>query len=82
MEPPGTPNPSTHRSNVFSEPVGGIGFTLSLYPLSLHDPLPATWPETRKNTYKIQNITFCQHVRRVHRAIGESFGIRVATLRP
>ena len=35
---------------VFSEPVGGIGFTLSPYPLSLHDPLPVTWPKTCKKT--------------------------------
>ena len=41
------------RSNVFSEPVGGIGFTLSPYPLSLLGLCPARWQKTRKNTYKL-----------------------------
>ena len=54
-------DPSVER---LLRPVSGIGFTLSPYPLSLHNPLPATWHKTRKNTYKMQNITFCQHVRR------------------
>ena len=45
-------------SKCILDPVRGIGFTLSPYPLSLLDPLPARCSKTRKNTYKSQKCVF------------------------
>ena len=54
---PEAPKSVDPRSNVFSDPHGWIGFTLSPYPLSLLRPSPAISPKTRKNTHTHTQIT-------------------------
>ena len=68
MESLGTENPST-LGRTLSQTLlrGDRVYPIPPTPLPLHDPPPAIWLKTRKNTYELQKHAFCQAQLAPHR---------------
>ena len=62
MESLGTENPSTLGRTLSQNSFRGDRvYPIPPTPLPLHDPPPAIWLKTRKNTCKMQKDAFCPH---------------------